>query len=138
MDEKEPEADPQGSLIDLVNNTTAMKDDVAAIKAQTDEKEPEDAPQDPLTDLVMEVNNGEIQTNKAKQVLMNCCPENSLEAFANSSDTSQLSSLPEVTEASSTKSKVQILIPGCGHSLLYEQLYNETKLDFVVFLKLIS
>ncbi|KAD5961717.1 hypothetical protein E3N88_13190 [Mikania micrantha] len=137
MEAKELEDDPQGSLTDLVKNTTSMKDDVAAIKAQTDEKEPEDAPQDPLTDLIMEVNNGgspvsgvvkvlesdtlevlvekyagETQINKAEQVLMKCDPENRLEIFANSSDTSHLSLLPEVAGASMAKSKVQIRVSG--------------------------
>ncbi|KAL8223222.1 hypothetical protein R6Q57_020621 [Mikania cordata] len=96
-----------------------MKDDVAAIKAQTDEKEPEDAPQDPLTYLVMEVNNDGSPVSGVVKVLESDALE-----------------LPEVAGASSANSKVQILMPGCGNSPLSEQLYNAgfrciPKIDFL-------
>ncbi|KAL8244085.1 hypothetical protein R6Q59_010343 [Mikania micrantha] len=157
MDEKEPEDDLQGSLTDLVKNTTAMKDDVAAIKAQTDEKEPEDAPQDPLTDLIMEVNNGgspvsgvvkvlesdtlevleekyagETQINKAEQLLMKCDPKKIPK--------SPLISVIQVSFRYYRKSsahhrrnqRFKMVVAILGF------LNNYTTLDFVVFLILIS
>ncbi|KAD5961935.1 hypothetical protein E3N88_13408 [Mikania micrantha] len=111
-----------------------------------DDKELEDVPQDSLTNMAKEIatgdstmsgvvralesdtlevldekHAGEIQTNKAQQVLLDGYPKNNLEISANFSDTSQFLLLPEVIGASPAESEVQ---NGCGYSRLSKQLYD--------------